>query len=136
VIDFAALKAELDTDPSARGYAGTQDAEAAALLNEVQGGLTINRTTASTQEIREAVEVIDWTSRTDAQRAAMMFLTAGEALNPNHANVVADFQAIFVATGTLTNLAALQTRDGSRAEELWGDGALVKHQDVAIARAI
>jgi hypothetical protein len=136
VIDHAALKVELDSDPTARGYAGTQDAEAAALLNEVQSGLTINRTTASTQEIREAVEVGDWTGLTDAQRFAMMFLTGGGALNPNHANVIAAFQAIFAATNTLTNLAALQTRDGSRAEELWGDGVVIKHQDVAIARAI
>ncbi len=136
MIDYVALKAELDNDPAARGYAGTQDAEAAVLLNEIQSGLTINRTTASTREIREAVEVGDWTSRSDAQRAAMMFLTGGEALNPNHANIIAAFQAIFTATTTLTNLATLQTRDGSRAEELWGDGVVIRHQDVAIARAI
>ncbi len=136
MIDLTALKAELDNDPSGRGYAGTQDAEAAVLLNEVQVGLTINRTEASTQEIREAVEVADWTSRTAAQRDAMMFLTAGEALNPNNANVVAAFQSIFSATGTLTKLAALQTEDGSRAEELFGDGTTVQHRDVAAARAL
>ena len=130
------LKVELDADPTARGYAGTQDAGAAALLNEIQGGLTVSRTTVSTQEIREAIEVADWMTRTDPQREALAFLSAGEALNPNAANVAAAFTSIFGGTNTIANLAALQTRDGSRAEELWGDGATIGHGLVAAARAI
>lgn len=132
----AELKVELDADSTGRGYAAASDGDAAVLLNEVQVGLTVNRTSCFTQEIREAIEVADWISRTDAQRQALIFLTAGEALNPNHPNIAAAFSLIFASTATLGNLQARQTRDGSRAEQLWGDSTMIDHRHVAAARAI
>lgn len=132
----AQLKAELDTDPTARGYAGAGDAEAADLLNEIQGGLSVDVTSVPMVEVLEAIVPAEWIALTDQQRAALALYASQDSINPNAPNVVAAFTSFFAATTTLTNLQALQTRDGSRAQELWGDDVTIHHRQVAEARAL
>jgi len=136
MIDYAALKTELDTDPTGRGYAAASDIAAAELLNEVQGGITVNVTSVLMAEVLEAIVPADWVALTDGERAGLLLYASQDTLNPNAANVVDAFTTFFAATPTLTALNALQTRNGSRAEELWGENVVIHHIDVAIARSL
>lgn len=137
-IDLTALKDELANDPSGIGYTG-DDAADAELLNETpRSGTSVTRETIPTDEIRRAVVPAEWpSSNADAPvRDLLLFHTQGEQINPNDPNVRQAFLDAFPAgTTTRQNLAALQTREGSRAEELFGEeGVSVTPSDVANAR--
>ena len=134
MIDHAALKTELDDDPTARGYTGG-NAEDAALLNEVQGGISISTTSILMADVLEAIIPADWLALTDAQRAALSLYASQDTINPNAANVVDAFSTFF-SGGTATALNALRTRAGSRAEELFGENALITYADIRTARSL
>lgn len=150
----AALRTELQTDPAALGYAALvasgNDAGLASLLNAPRAGIAVRRADISTQELAEAILVTDFTAlpanptaaQLSSERRYLAWLTgllAGSAvrlLNDDGTDtpVVANLKAIFAAgTGTHTRLVALASRQGSRAEQLWGRGATVGASDVAAA---
>lgn len=137
MIDHAELKTELDADPTGRGYTGV-NAEDATLLNEVQGSISISTTEIRMRLVLEAIAPGDWVGLTDAQRQALRLYASQDAINPNAPNVIAAFVDFFTGAtgGTLAALQALQTRPGSRAEELWGEHARVTYEDLRIARAL
>jgi len=135
MIDHAALKTELDDDPTARGYTG-ENAEDAALLNEVQGGISISTTSILMVAVLEAIIPADWVGLNDAQRAALLLYASQDRINPNAANIVDAFSTFFASSGTATALNALRTRPGSRAEELFGENALIVYADIRIARSL
>jgi len=136
MIDLFSLKAELDLDPNGYGY-GSSDAVDADLLNLVRLDVIVNRAEIPTSEIREAVVAADWGALSASQRDVMVFHTTGDMVNPNAVNVRAAFLDAFPGGSTTrANLGALQTRQGSRSEQLFGLDVRVTPSDVADARRL
>ena len=131
MVDIAALKSELTLDPESLGYAshvsGGSGTEIAKLINQPDSARQFdNLVTAFDME--EAVDPADWPTpgneqwKRDLWRDILLSIGATGAINANATNLKGKVQLIFGAgTPTRSNLTALQTRDGSRAEELFGE---------------
>lgn len=141
-ISYSQLKTEIQTDPTARGYAGKEDNAIAALLNEVQAGITIRRDNIMPNEILEAIDIRDFNATNSTQPACSWFesvtqLRAIRLLNDDGSNTKtrANLNRMLDDTqGSQTRFNAIQNRQGSRAEVLFGRNTLITDQDVAIAR--
>lgn len=148
------LKTELQTDPTAIGYAtdlaNRTDHKLAEAVNLVRLSITVKRKDVSARELYEAIEVTDYTAlpgsptaaQLSAERRYLGWLTGLIALDrvrlQNDDNTVtpvgANLQAMFAGgTGTRTRITALMTRTGSRAEQLFGVGTVVTVDDVSTA---
>lgn len=129
-----ALKTEVTTDPETLGYTGDDVADA-DLLN---GGVTrqVQRETVSSREVVEAIIPGDWTGIADATRQHLLLALGLDQINVKAPNIRSLFQTAFQSTNTLTALQALQNRDGTRAEELFGVGVSVTPSEIANARRL
>ena len=138
-INLVALRSELETDPNEYGYAAPYAAgdngTCVVLLNEVRAGITVDKPTVTAADMQSAVVGTEFAALADvAQRAWQCVLACGDVPVEN-ANIRAQVSAIWdVGTTTRSNLVSLQTRTGSRAEELFGAGAVVDHHHIAEAR--
>jgi len=116
--DYVALKAELDTDPLVRGYAGMTVDQKVADLNTVYRTLPVDIVSGS--DIYNAVDQAEFDALTAAQKGQVDRITAlGDRI------VVADagrarntLVSLFPSGTTFNNLVALKSRDVSRSEEL------------------
>lgn len=137
-IDYAALNTEITIDPESLGYAflitDGNDQGIADLLNAVSSSWPIERDLIEAYEVIDATDAGDWTALTAAERVRYQTITGAGQINVKSTNVRAAFGAMFGAgTTTRANLLALQSRNGSRAEILFGSGTRITHTDVAIA---
>lgn len=153
-IDYAALKTELNTDPTALGYAAPRtagdDVTLAGIVNLLRATIQIRRADISASEIANAIDVADYTALPGSPTAAQLsserrflawitgILTVGSVrlLNDDGTNApaITNFQAMFPAgSATRTRLLALASRNGSRAEQLFGAGTVITSADVAKA---
>lgn len=135
---LAQLKSEIQTDPTARGYAaqGGNDEAKATLINAVQGGIAIDRGVIPAYEIVDATAAAEWAALSAAEKQRYQTLTGAGQVNSASVNTRAAFQAMFGAgTATRTALTALLTRTGSRGEQLWGLGTTITAQDIGRALA-
>ncbi len=138
-LSLAGLKIELQTDPNAYGYAATGGDEAAkaALLNQVRAQISISRGIVPAREVVEATVAAEWASLSAAEKQRYQTITGAGEVNTEAANIQAAFLAMFAGgTATRTALIALATRSGSRAEQLFGVGVVVSHQDIAAALSL
>lgn len=138
MIDYAALKAEIVSDPQAFGYAAAwtagEDWKVADLLNQVRA-IQINRGKIDGSEIVAATTPSEFLALSAANQNLYIAITgASGGVDVSSALTRSAFAAMF-ANGTATRaaLVALANRPGSRAEQLFGQG--VSHFDVAKARA-
>lgn len=152
MVDIAILRTELATDPLGLGYAAEPSAQLVAdLLTLVRPALIVRRADISAAEIAAAIDVADFpalSGNPNAQQlsrerqylawlAAILSVPAVRLLHDDGSPtpVIANFQVMFPAgTGTRARLVALAERPGSRAEQLFGPGVRVTHEDVAQAR--
>ncbi len=136
-LTYAALKAELQNDPKALGYAGKSPWQQSVLLNTV--GLsseTVDVEFVEGWQIWEATVPAEWAALSTAERQRYQALLGMGQINVKGANTRAALLAMFAAgTQTRANLAALQTRSASRAEALFGAGVSVTDAQVAGALA-
>jgi len=116
-MSFAKLVDELTNDPEGIGYAGWDKKQIrASLLAETRPAPTISITG---QEIFEATAAEDLALLSADQRAMYYAIIGMGTILVNGANTKAALLAMFgVDTDTRANLAALQTRNISRAQEL------------------
>lgn len=146
VIDYAALKTELQTDPNAYGYAPLIAAGnmqgLADKLNQVRANISIPRPDVAPDEVLEAIRVSDLRSATTAVQAAYMqsllVLPNLRILKGNgtDARVLTNLMDILTnGSASETRLRALATRTGSRAEQLFGPGAFLGWTDITTALA-
>ena len=130
-----ALHDEIVNDPNGYGLTALGDAgstgDIAALLNEVRQSININRGPIPAYEIINAVDPTDWLALSADQKLLFQTLTGAGTVDAGDANVVAAFVDMFGGTGSITALAGVKDRDGSRAEQLFGRA--VTHTDVARA---
>jgi len=114
------LKAEITSDPLARGYAGMTDVQVAASLNTKNR--TRTRTVVTIIELMQSLVYTEYIALTAAQRQYLDLLVASEVLNINTGNIKDGLAAIFIGgTTTRTNLLALVSETISRAAELGWD---------------
>lgn len=146
VIDYAALKTELQTDPNAYGYAPLIAAGnmqgLADKLNQVRAAISIPRPDVTPDEVLEAIRLSDLRSATTAVQSAYMqallVLPNIRILKENgtDARVLTSLMDILTnGSASETRLRALATRTGSRAEQLFGPGAWLSWSDITTALA-
>ena len=137
-MDYVALKSELQTDPTSLGYAAAiasgSDNILANLINAVSQSININRATVTNVEVFNAIDATDYAGLTSAKKSDLQLVLTPDTVTVNNANVRTILASIFGAgSATRTALLALQTRKGSRAEQLFGAGVFVTESDIAIA---
>lgn len=137
-LSLSALKTELQTDPTTLGYAPLVTAgntgALAALLNEGRAGISVFRSSIPTWEIVANTVKIDYDALLPGDKQLYQILVSTGTVDATDSRIRAMFASIFgVGTTTRTNLVAMASRQGSRAEQLFGGG--VGHADVARALA-
>ena len=140
-MDYLVLKEEFTTDPQAYGYAtywtNGQDWKLADLINQVRDVILVDREIVPAYEIFEAVVPAEWAALSGQEKERIrLVLSMGQVLVKG-SNTRKAFQSVFdVGTTTRTNILALFTRKGSRAEQLFGSGISVSWDDVSKARRV
>jgi hypothetical protein len=138
-IDYAALKSEIQADPTILGYApfvtAGSDIGVAGLLNATRAGISVFRNDLGVREVINAIDATNFASLTQIQVSKLMLLfTSTPTIDATNANTRTIFLGIFSGmTATVNALTALASRTGSRAEQLFGAGTVVGHLDVARA---
>jgi len=142
-IDLPSLKAEIESGPLATELAPHVTSGAMGIIANI-----LNRKDSCCQvdnfitvfQLEEAVDPTDWPTpgadqwKRDLWRDILLSIGSDNKINANATNLKAKVLLIFApATDTRTNLGALQTRDGSRIEQLFGVGVGVSHRQVANA---
>jgi len=111
------LRTEIETDPLGRGYSGMTDLEVANDLNIVYREVDVESVTG--QDIFEAVVPSEYNALTDKQINLLHAIIGMGSLFVNGTNTRTALLSMFGSgTTTRTNLAALQKRNVSRAQEL------------------
>lgn len=139
-INYAQLKTELQTDPSALGYsallAAGNHVGVAAVLNLTRAGVTIKRDIIPAHQLFEAITATDYAALTAAEKTRLQIILSMGQVNVRGDNTRAQLAAMFGAgTATRTAVLALIDRQGSRAEQLFGSGVSISAADVALALA-
>lgn len=131
-MDLQALRAELLTDPLARGYSAMTDAQVVTSLNVANR--SVARDTIPAHEVVEATVPAEWAALSAQEKQRYAILTGAGDVNVKGPNTRASFLAMFGAgTATRTALAALQTKTVTRGAELGLN--TVTALDVSRARA-
>lgn len=136
-VDLAQLKIELQVDPTLRGYAvfmaiGNHVA-LADLLNQIQAGISITRDTIPSWELFEAIVPSEWAALSAQEKQRMQTILSMGTVSVKGANTRNAFLASFAAgSQTRSNLAALQNRSGSRAEQLLGQAVTITQIGAAL----
>lgn len=138
MINYPALKTEVQSDPNGYGYAAPLATgtywQVADLLNTVRATIHVDRDLVAAHEVYEAIVPAEWSALTADEKQRVSTLLGMGEINAKGTNTRASFAAAFGAgTTTRTNLVALQTRDGSRAEQLFGAGTVIRPEDITTA---
>lgn len=138
-ISPAALKAEIQNDPTARGYAvpyaAGNDQAVADLLNAPRAGATVNRTLVPAWEFVNAMVASEVNAIPTAAREYLLLVASANEVQLGGGGVRNALTVIFGAgTTTRANLIALLTKPATRSEELSGLGAIISAADVSAAR--
>ena len=141
LVHLALLKSELDVDPEGIGY-GTANGTTAivlSMLNDAAKNTTGATTARPLDEIKisEASTIInsaEFSALTEFQKLWVeMFINRSDGTNIKDYKV--GFLAIFLnGSATRTAAVALQEKDASRAEELFGVNTVITRNDFIQAR--
>ena len=137
-ISLVVLKTEIDTDPTGLGFASHvasgDHSQIAALLNEINTSIQVDRELVPAHEVASAVVASEYGALTARERERYAALISTSKVNVKSQNTRDAFLEMFPAGSTTrANLATLQTKDGSRAEQVLGEGVSISHADVSQA---
>lgn len=140
-LNLTALKAELQNDPTSRGYAAPLtaglDNAVADLLNAVRQGAQIGRTLVHAHEFVNAIVPSEYVALSQAQRDYLVLVASAGEVQLAGGGVRTALGTLFGAgTATRTAFAALQDRPATRAEELFGDGVFITADHIAATRRL
>lgn len=137
-MDLTALRDELAADPQGLGYTGSDVDDAARLNERGASGETLLRKSIPMGEIYAQVEwTTEWADLTGVFREGFRQITSTETLDASSPRIRAALEAIFgTGSNTWANLAAIATRDATRAEILFGHGVRVTPSHCADARRL
>lgn len=135
------LKTELTTDPASLGYAALikvgSDGGLADALNLPRSGASFAqfRSNVAPSEILHAVAPADFANANQLAVSKLQLILAPGVVDASLANVRGSLQALFSGASQATRdaLLAVCTRQGSRAEKLFGPGTTVTPLEIAIA---
>ncbi len=149
-VDLAALRTELDTDPKSLGYAAPLAAgdhvQVASIMNLVRDGsvdpdFKLTKTGVSMLEAMKAIDPTEYAGLTQVKRDGwrdilMLDLSLGKIPNtdPDVRSFINDIWA--GATNTLAKLLAIETRNCSRSEKLFGENVAVTAAEIGAAMQI
>jgi hypothetical protein len=134
-MDFAALKTELQTDPAALGYApllAVQDwTGLAAKVNALHAGFTIAPGLVASYRIVGAIVKAEFDALAAADKTYLNFIVQPPDVDVSQTSQVRTALGGLFGAGTATrsNLVALASRPGRRAEELFGLDVKVTVED-------
>jgi hypothetical protein len=134
---IAQLKAELDNDPAGLGYAGKGVTDTSALLNTPGAAHgTVDVQMVTNTDLQSAVVASEWAALANANLERLWLAVVGMETIPIHdANIRNQILEVWgPGTATRTNLAGLQTRQGTRAEALWGVDTYISNSEINEAR--
>ena len=135
----AQLTAEIQNDPAGLGYAAffdaaDEDQQIAGLLNQVRGTISVFLPNVSPSAVAAALVKADWDALAAGDKQLFASLLAVQSFDLTSASLRLLFGALFPAGSTTrANLLAIASRNGSRAEQLWGTGTSVSLTAVAVA---
>ena len=135
-VNLSTLKTELLTDPVSLGYnALSNHGTLAALLNNVSAlSATLSVTSVNPEIAQAAVVGSEYAGLTAVQRDAWGAIVGLPFIPVSSTNIRQQITSIWSAgTTTRANLVELQTRRCTRAEQLFGEGVIIHHLDVAAA---
>jgi hypothetical protein len=134
---IAALKTEITTDPTGLGYAAAvaagATAQLAAILNLPRAGISVFRSEVSGADLISAVVLADFLLLTSAQQQFFLACVGAAPLDATNANLRASLGALFPVGASRTALVAAASRQGSRAEQLFGVNVKLNTEDLAAA---
>ena len=132
-VSLPVLKTEIQTDPQGYNYTGS-NLEIANALNLVRAAEIVTRKTVSAEELQTSVVIAEYIALTDIERTgwnSILIVAAPNGMDVSNAALRNQIAAIWGAgTTTRANLIALQTRTGTRAEVLFGEGTRISDYDV------
>jgi len=122
---LAALKSELLNDPTTLGYAAFISSgvtwQLADLLNAPRAGISVFRSSIKTWEVIANTVKAEYDSLPAGDKQLYGILVSSGEIDATNAAIRAMFASIFGAsTTTRTQLGAMASRQGSRAEQLFG----------------
>lgn len=137
-IDYQALRNEIQNDPTAIGFAAMVTAgdtgAIADALNLSRVAINITRDVVPSYEVFDAIVPSEWAALSSQEKNRIqLILSMGQVLVKGTNTRQAFLDAFSAGTTTRTNLAALQTRKGSRLEQLFGAGSSISYQEVGRA---
>lgn len=134
---IAALRAELLTDPAQLGYAGAvsegDQNELVLLVNMARagGGYQVNRAPVTPSEVFASIDSDDFLTLTTTDLARLQVILTVPRIDLSAGRIRAMVANVFqTGSATRQELAALQMREGSRAEVLWGAGKIVTLNEI------
>lgn len=145
-INYAALKTELQTDPTGLGYAGPlgrgETQVVANILNKARQSITIRRSNISPQEVLEVIDSRDFVTGANTAHVAwfesVTQLPSLRLVNDDGADtrILGNLRRILENPGAQNSRARLleiANRAGSRAEQLFGRDTVIQSSDITIA---
>ena len=127
-----ALRDEIVSDPEVLGYKTSPtdwkgDQQVADLLNDPVDGATIRRKQIEPRELLESLDVTEWRALSAADRQYVQLLLQGSRINADASPIFDGLTTVFDggSPNTRASLVAKISRQGSRAEVLWGEGQRV-----------
>lgn len=145
-MNFTALKNEIVTDPTGKGYATPYalntpagDKSVADLLN-AKNGNTVGRGVVNSHELVALIAKGAWDALSAGDKEGLRFLLAPPQIDVSSATVQGWLSAIFPNSGatqtTRQALIAAFTRPASRAEVVLGPGTFVTAENVGETRRV
>lgn len=139
-ISYTALKTELQTDPTAIGYAsllaaGNHTALAAA-LNLVRATISVFRGVIPTWELLSCVVKTEYAALTASDKQLFQIVLSCGEVDTTDSGIQTMLGSIYPNPSTTrTAMIARASRTGSRAEQLFGTGTAITIADIAKALA-
>jgi hypothetical protein len=145
-IDYTALASEINNDPLSLGYAthvaSGNDIAIAELLNNILSNNPVNTGRINAEVFKRCIPLAAFTSLTQAQREWVNLISATDYIDLNDSQIkngLTGTNGLFPNTSTGSALTArneinnASTRNGSRAETLFGVNTFITDMDVARA---
>ena len=129
-IDYAVLATEI----ALPAYAGQTDQGIADLLNAPNAAIQIGRIVTA-DEVMKVIPAGAWGSLSAVQREKLDQLLRLPKIEMGDVVIQGHFSEIFPNGSVNTALTALRTRNGSRAEQLFGAGTTITSGTVTEAKA-
>jgi hypothetical protein len=136
-INYTTLRTEVETDPNNYGFAPLRangnDTQIVALLNQVRANIAI---TVSQMDFNTFMRAMMnyLSSLSTAQGTQMQIIGLGGYVYLGDANTRTYLEGVYSTVAQKSQLQALYTRQGSRAEQLFGENTILTLDDLVQAR--